>query len=326
MMTLSTMWNGDRRFDERGELPVAAMVLARWAHDPGSLAIVRYSSNFVFTFTDAGHRSFLRVADARERSRPFIGAEVDLLVWLAAMGSALATPLPSLAGHLAETVEIGHDTFHGVVFPGLAGDQRDISDLDLAGFSTWGAALGRLHTTMRGYAGSTIAARGSWRETMALIRAQLPPGESAIHRETDELGAALLALPVNPDTYGLIHGDFELDNLIWRQRTIGMLDFDDCTHHWYAADIAFALRDLFDVGAGIDDARVQSFMVGYTRHHAVATAMVSSLPLFSRLARLTTYARIARSIDLPAAGVPAWVIDLRRRLERKATGYLASLS
>lgn len=326
MMKLSTMWNGDRRRDERGELPVAAMVLARWAHDPGSLATVRYSSNFVFTFADAGHRRFPRVADARERSRPFIEAEVDLLVWLAATGSAVATPLPSLAGNLVETMAIGPDTFHGVVFPGLAGDQRDIDDLDLADFSTWGAALGRLHATLRGYTGATIAARGSWRETMALIRAQLPPGEMAIRQEADELTAALLALPVNPDTYGLIHGDFELDNLIWRQRTIGMLDFDDCTHHWYAADIAFALRDLFDDGAGIDDARVRSFLAGYTRHHAVDDAMMSSLPIFSRLARLTTYARIARSLDVPAAGVPAWVIDLRRRLEHKATGYLASLS
>ena len=50
------------------------------------------------------------------------------------------------------------------------------------------------------------------------------------------------ALPVDRDRYGLIHFDFELDNLYWRDQTIGMLDFDDCAHYWYAADIAFWLK------------------------------------------------------------------------------------
>jgi len=47
------------------------------------------------------------------------------------------------------------------------------------------------------------------------------------------------------DNFGLIHFDFELDNLCWEDALIQMLDFDDCAYHWYAADITYALRDLF---------------------------------------------------------------------------------
>lgn len=326
MMKLSTMSNGSRRLDEGAGTPVAAAVLARWAHDPESLAIARYSGNFVFSFTDAGRRRFLRVADARERSRSFILAEVELLGWLAAAGINLAVPLPSRSGHLVETIDTGQGVFHGVVFPALAGGQRAIDALDLAGFEAWGAALGQLHAAFRRYDGATVNARGSWRDTLALIRDHIPADARSIHREAEELAVTLAALPVTPDTYGLIHFDFELDNLVWGERGIGMLDFDDCTHHWYAADIAFALRDLFDHGARVEDERVQTFLIGYAGYHSCDGAMLAALPLFSRLARLLSYARIMRSLDLPEdAGAPAWVTDLQTRLQHMADAYRAAL-
>ena len=43
-----------------------------------------------------------------------------------------------------------------------------------------------------------------------------------------------------------IHFDFELDNIVWNTDKTGIIDFDDSAFYWFVADIAFALRDLYD--------------------------------------------------------------------------------
>ena len=322
MMTLSTMWRGARQVDAAGGAPAASLVMAHWPHDPASCAPFRYSSNFLFTFTDAGEQRFLRVAADEERGRPAIDAELALLTWLAGEGITVATPLLSKRGKLVETIAGEDGVFHGVAFPAVAGETRAIEDLDDAGFMAWGAALGRLHTTLRGYHGAGIDARWSWRDQVALIMAHVPPGETVLRREAETLAGALAAMPAGPDQVGLIHFDFELDNLLWSADGIGIIDFDDCARHWYAADIAFALRDLFDQGAGLADRRAGAFLAGYAAHQPVDDTLRTALPVFSRMARLTTYARIVRALDLPAdATLPSWLEDLQRRLRSRADRY-----
>lgn len=326
MMTLSTMWRGASQLNEGGHPLIASLMLAHWAHDVGTCDPVRYSSNFVFTFTEAGQRRFLRVADDRERSRSAIAAELDLLVWLSTEGLNVASPIQSRRGTLIETVDTGHGVFHGVVFPVLAGVHLGIDELDQAGFETWGKALGRLHAALRRYHGVSAGDRWSWQDQLALIAAGIPLAETAVQREASDLVASLAAMPAGSAHQGLIHFDFELDNLLWGERGIGIIDFDDCAHHWYAADIAFALRDLFDHGAGIGHPSVRSFLHGYGAQQAIDDMLLSSLPVFSRMARLTAYARIVRSLDLPAdANLPPWIEDLQHRFRLMAQRYQASL-
>jgi Ser/Thr protein kinase RdoA (MazF antagonist) len=52
-------------------------------------------------------------------------------------------------------------------------------------------------------------------------------------------------LPTDDHSYGLIHGDFELDSLIWDGERAQALDFDAAVYAWYAADIAIALQDVW---------------------------------------------------------------------------------
>lgn len=316
MMKLSTMALGDRRLAMNGDLPVAAQGITCWSHDPDSARLFRYSSNFVFAFSHEGQRRFLRAAHERERSAAQIEAEVSLITWLAAEGVAVAAPLPSSDGRLVEHIDTEVGVFHTVVFPGLDGEQFETDDLDLDGLVRWGRALGQLHAAMRRYPGKADAARPSWRDDLALARASVRAPERAIEREINELEARLGMLPVSPETYGLIHFDFELDNLLWNGPSSGILDFDDCAHHWFAADIAFALRDLFDAGAGLEDPRAQAFLRGYRESEALDDAMMAAVPLFSRLSRLTGFARLTRALDLdPAPQYPDWLRDLEGRLQ-----------
>jgi Ser/Thr protein kinase RdoA (MazF antagonist) len=54
-----------------------------------------------------------------------------------------------------------------------------------------------------------------------------------------------------------------LDNLCWKDGRAGILDFDNSTCYWYAADIALALRDLLEEGSTGNQSGYQSFLNGY---------------------------------------------------------------
>jgi Ser/Thr protein kinase RdoA (MazF antagonist) len=106
-----------------------------------------------------------------------------------------------------------------------------------------------------------------------------------------------------------------------------MLDFDDCAMHWYAADVAFALREVFDTGAGLEDARVGAFVGGYRAYFPLDDAALATVPLFSRLARLRSYTTQIRALDLPdSPAQPDWLRALRRKLETRAAAYAATLA
>lgn len=326
MMRLSTMWAVDREIDEDGRSPIIDRIAERWRHDAGSARFFRSSANFIAVYERDGQRRFLRFADASERDRAAIMAELDVVLWLAAHGLAVALPEPSLSGAMLETVAIGGRSFHAVAFVACPGAQVGIEDLDDAGFHQWGEALGELHAALMFYPAAQFMERRSWRDDLAFIDRQIPEDAAEVRAELLSLRAALEAMPAGSDQAGLIHFDFELDNLVWGDGRIAMLDFDDCAHSWYAADIAFALRDLFDAGRALDDPAVRSFLNGYRARMATTEGALDSVPTFSRFARLLQYARIARSLDLdPGPEYPGWMNGLIGALRDRHDAYRASL-
>lgn len=322
MMRLSTMWKVDSTIKADGSSPVAECILEKWARDVGSGRFFRSSANFLYIFQSESKHHFLRFADDSERSREVIEAEVELLGWLAGAGIDVAVPVPSGRGNSVETVETRWGTFHAVVFPVLEGEQLEIGDLDKSGFQRWGAALGGLHAALEGYPGAGSMARPTWRNHLEPARECVPKDAPALRDELKEIASALAALPEPRDTYGLIHFDFELDNLIFRDGSVGILDFDDCSRLWYAADIAFALGDLFAEGADMGDDRFRAFVAGYVAHHPLDNESLSHIPLFLRLADLLDYARLVRAADLAVGpDYPEWLGALDRKLSDRMRAY-----
>jgi Ser/Thr protein kinase RdoA (MazF antagonist) len=325
MMKLSILWKVDALVDDTGTSPLAARLLENWEHDASTVRFFRSSANFIYRFRREGDTCFLRFAAGSERSREAIEAEIALLNWLSGTGIRVASPILSRNGTFVETVETALGPFHAVAFAGLRGSHFPMDDLDDAQFHAWGAALGALHAAMKEYPGQRSAARRTWRDDLAMIRQHIPGDAPAIREEWEQLSTALRVLPVDPDHYGLIHFDFELDNLIWDDQRVGILDFDDCAYYWYIADIAFALRDLFKQGHALHHTEFRHFLEGYSGHCTIDEAMLPTIPIFSRLANLLAYARIARSLDLPPGHYPTWLQELQQRFQHWMAAYRASL-
>lgn len=325
MMRLSTMWAVDRTIDAEGRSSIADQILGAWAHDAGTARFFRSSANFIYIFERAGGRHFLRFAADSERSRATIEAEVDLLNWLREDGHRVSAPVWSLAGNAVESVATPIGIVHAVAFRGLEGERVEIENLDEGGFRRWGAALGELHAGLRRY--PTDERRASWEDHLAFIGSQIATDDVGPRAELHAIASELAALPRSVETFGLIHFDFELDNLIWRDGMVGMLDFDDAARYWYVADIAFALRDLFEEGVDLENASFRAFMEGYRGFCAIDDRMLAQTPLFLRLSELFSYARLTYALDLAEdEDYPDWLTGLNRRLHGWMERYRSSLA
>ena len=55
-------------------------------------------------------------------------------------------------------------------------------------------------------------------------------------------------LTINQDNYGLIHYDFEPDNVFYDENSqrCSVIDFDDAMYHWFMMDIVQALEAIRD--------------------------------------------------------------------------------
>jgi Ser/Thr protein kinase RdoA (MazF antagonist) len=326
MMRLSTLCTVDRTVDAQRESPIAAQIAGRWEHDEGSVRFFRSSANFVYRLQRGGRPFYLRFADSSERTRGMVVAEVDILRSVAARGMTVTTPIPSSHGHLVETVWTELGTFHAVVFGGMDGAQLEIDDLDDRQFMEWGAALGRLHATLEGCAPTAAASRRTWRDHLESAGACLPEGRSAVRTEYEQIASSLEVLPMTRDSYGLIHSDFELDNLYWQDGTVGIGDFDECFNAWHVMDVVLALRDLFPDRVDLNNGSFLDFVRGYRTQRTLGDELLAQLPLFLRTARLLGHARLVRCMDLsPYAGDPAWLQALRSKFENRLTDYRASL-
>ena len=155
----------------------------------------------------------------------------------------------------------------------VAGDQGPVTELDgrfIVGFAPvpgqelqpgddlarWFAPLGeitaRLHLHARQWTPAPGFARKRW--DVDTILGPRPhwgdwwhaPGLDAassalLTRATDRLAATLRALGTGPDSFGLIHADLRLANLMVDGDRLTAIDFDDCGFGWWTYDLASAL-------------------------------------------------------------------------------------
>jgi len=87
------------------------------------------------------------------------------------------------------------------------------------------------------------AKRKTHRDPVDFIEGHLPATEKAAQKELETIEHLY---EKTEEKKGLIHFDFELDNLIWNGERNNIIDFDDAAMYGYGADTAFALRNLFE--------------------------------------------------------------------------------
>ena len=212
MMKLSTMQDVVSTVDDKWESPLADQLVQCWEHDAGRPKYWRASANLIFFFKNHGQDHVLRFNHSGERTAEAVYAELDFVNALAGAGIQVARPVRSLTGHVLESIATARGVFHTVVFEALPGKQFDLEELTAGQIARWGRALGELHNAAAQYA---KPGRPRWDEQLAALTTALPAEDHAAQRALARITAALSQLVVTGDNFGLIHFDFEPDNLVW---------------------------------------------------------------------------------------------------------------
>ncbi|WP_456275223.1 phosphotransferase enzyme family protein [Bacillus sp. AK128] len=301
-------------------------IIKNWKYDNGSVYYYRASSNFLFIFKENGVRRFLRFNDSSERSLKQIQSEINLLTYLKRKSIDVAVPVLSHHGNFVEEIVTSKGTFYGVVFEALPGEHKEMNELTEDDYVKWGEALGKLHSSFQTVPDSIKVERHSWRDQLVFVEHTLLEDDDAATKELHFLNETLTKLQTNEESSGLIHYDFELDNLCWSEKGISILDFDDSITSFSAADIAYALRDLFVDEVSLEHPDFIAFLRGYSRFKIIDDNQIKLIPVFLRLHHLVQYAKLLHSVDITVShelseGFNGLITKLSNKIKEYRNGF-----
>ena len=228
----------------------------------------------------------------------------------------------SVSGEELLRLETVYGCFYASVFEGVDGVQMVDSGYPREAVYAYGRALGRLHALSAVYV-PTVRKR-SYADILKWIREVLEEygGSKGARQELEKVRKALDGLPKTAENYGLVHYDFEPDNVFWdaSERVCRVIDFDDGIYCWYALDLAQVWDSLEDELEGEKERLPEikkTFLEGYAEEYAYTQETESMLALMRRFVNLRSYARLIRCVSSRTAEEPDWLVELREKLNGK---------
>lgn len=301
---------------------LARLALTHWRHDEATLtqrlSWFRISSNAVYPFDREGRLCFLRLSPAEEKEEKELQGELDFLCFLRKMDYPAMCPIPSEDGSLLLRLNTPWGVWYASVFEGVPGTPLEELEPTEELMNRYGAALGRLHALSMEYDASN---RRSWRDALdwaavELRRCGAPEGLQSVCRD---IGQKLTELPTEQDVYGLVHYDFEPDNVFWDEtaKCCHVIDFEDGMQHFFCMDLVQALDEL-------DGQPQEWFLAGY-RETFPGPVRMEWLPLMRRFRDVYSCARVLHCLSSVPPVQPEWMRGLCRRLEVRAEALIRLL-
>ncbi|MBN1371030.1 MAG: phosphotransferase [Anaerolineaceae bacterium] len=297
-------------------IPVPPEVLAAFAPLYGTTAArlmyfaagKEFSDGIVYAYPHGSQGRLLKlmVIPLSEKQRGLFRLDERLrfVRYLGENGAPIVFPEFSLDGRLYETVEWEGNIWVGYCMEFVTGKTPN-SKLWAPGlFRRWGATIGQLHRLTQAYPSweasiepesgqPALTWRDEWESFIGMI-----PDEGAKEKWL-ALGEQMKALPVTRDSFGFIHNDPHIWNLLAEGERITLLDFDVANHHWFINDIAIAMQSvLFDHSGGVDrpvkdKTRLLEFLrcfkEGYDQENELAAEWWERLDLFIAYRRILLF-------------------------------------
>ena len=145
---------------------------------------------------------------------------------------------------------------------------------------------------------------------MAWIFRMLESAPVFMQDECRAVDNALSTMPRMTHNFGLVHYDFEPDNVFFDGGKCYAIDFDDSMEHFYAMDLVQALDELPEEAA-------EPFLRGYHEACPVSEAVAADFPLMRRFRDLYSYARLMHALSERPSPEPEWMPGLVSRLTAK---------
>lgn len=300
---------------------LAEMLLGYWEYDKESIELFKYyriSSNAIYPFQIRNKTHMLRFSPKSEKCKTNILAELEFISYLRSKQYGVLETALSKNGEELIEAQTPWGEYYSSVFKRVAGIQLNKTDLSDIILFNYGKALGKLHQLSSEYK-PIKNKRWSFSDVLNWIHNTLIdlPHETSALMETKILQDYFHSIPITKSNYGLIHYDFEYDNVFYDEasHSCNVIDFDDAMYHWYVMDIVQALDSMQDcIPTEMFQQKKQCFMDGYRTEYELSEDMLSLIPACRRFANLYGYVRVLRSIEEKWENEPEWLVSLREEL------------
>lgn len=317
-------------------LDLTEMILKNWDFDQSSMEMFKYyriSSNAIYPFQCDGETRFLRYAPKSEKLKSNAQAELEFITYLRAHQYGSLEPIQSKYGEELVEVATPWGEYYASVFKCVPGMQISHTECSDNIIFSYGKALGKLHHLSSQYKNNKQS-KWSYGDVLVWVEDVLGrfPGQEAAINEINILENFFSSILKSERNFGLIHYDFEFDNVFFDEETNScyVIDFNDAMYHWYAMDIVQALDDLQEnTSIELFHQKKECFINGYLTEYDIPNNVDELMLACRRFAKLYGYARIQRSIAEKWENEPDWLVTLRGKLDyslkEKATSFGTAL-
>ena len=311
---------------------LAKLALTNWEHDEDTLdeylKYFRISSNAVYPFSIRGKRHFLRLAPIEEKQKENLVGELEFLQYLDNTGYGAMKPVAAKNGELLLMLNTKWGGYYASVFEGVQGISIEDTDYREEIMTAYGKALGRLHNLSMDYQPenrkwSYVDALEWIKKTLVEYQELCPekaPQLIRMKKEAEAVEQELSKLKQTKETFGLVHYDFEPDNVFYKEEdnSCQVIDFEDGMYHFFLVDIEQVLDSLSEEleGDAFEQAK-KYFLQGYESEKALEPDYEPKCRLMRRFCNLFSYARLVRCIAEEVPNAPEWMMALRNRLVTK---------
>lgn len=264
-------------------------------------------------------------------TREQILAEVDFVLYLAQNDLPVARPVSSRQGEWVEVLPIDDQACFlaycfekapGILYP----DEAEVVFPEPV-LVEWGRLSGRLHRLSEVYQPHPARRRLAWDAIDLLDFGTLVPLEqSLVHQRCAETLARLRALPQDPVSYGLVHGDFHHGNFLVEGDKLTLFDFDAASYFWYAGEMCVALDNCLPMPRSQVAKRrayalhyLRHFLRGYRQERPMDDFWLAQISLFLKYGELTTYGYYHKYWNLSNLSErrKAVLAEIRARIEQE---------
>ena len=291
----------------------------------------RISSNAIYPFyaDENGKVCYLRLSPTAEKDPSDVVSELHFITWLSEHGYPIMKPYPMKDGKLHDVISTRWGTYNVSCFEEVSGETLEDTEGSLELAYGYGRTLAELHNLSEAYPYSDE--RRNHTELLTEIKERLIKNRAPgiVLAQCDTIADELSRLEIRKDNYGLIHYDFEPDNVLYDKESgqFGVIDPDDSIRCFYALDVVRAVDAMDDVAEEeLTEQAVNAFFEGYRSKRIFSQEQAASLPLMRKLVSLQEYATILHVLSEPTEEEPEWMTQIKAKLNRKTDRIEASFS
>ena len=266
------------------------------------------SDGILYRFQDEDQNRLLKVMflgkGNRRLSLLYLESRLAFVDYLHRGGVRVLEPLPSINGRLYETLQDETGTWAAYAMKRIAGKTMPPKIWDPVFIQKWGALIGKLHRVTQNYpewkhcidpitSERILTWESEWESFLHLCL------ETEVREQWERIGEELKNLPIHRDSFGFIHNDPHLWNILVEGEKLTLIDFDVANHHWFVNDIAIACQHVLSMLSGglgqpvhhrdrlVDF--LKEFLKGYQRENNLSKEWLNHLDLFFAYRRILSY-------------------------------------